>query len=279
VRHLIEQGTAQCILGNHELNLMRGDHKHGNGWYYGESEVIRKDKGAISFQIHAPDDAFRSEVRAFFDTLPLALVRDDTVVVHAAWQAESVAKLKDLPEGVGVVEAFELFEAATAAQIKEEGIEDKEVIDLMEQNNNPIKVLSSGLEGKAAEPFFAGGKMRTLERVKWWETYAPAAGEEDRLVIIGHFWRRFMDEVDGRVEEKHPEGPFLPTGADMFPGYRPSDLLGPRKKVMCVDYAAGVRFEERGMELPEGTLGTQLAALRLPERTLHLSDSRVLKCE
>jgi hypothetical protein len=24
---------------------MCGDHKHGNGWYYGESEVIRKDKG------------------------------------------------------------------------------------------------------------------------------------------------------------------------------------------------------------------------------------------
>ena len=25
---------------------------------------------------------------------------------------------------------------------------------------------------------------------------------------------------------------------------------------MCVDYAAGVRFEERGMDLPEGVLGT-----------------------
>ena len=45
------------------MNIMRDDHKHGNGWYYGESEVIRKDKGATSFQIHAPDDAFRSEVR------------------------------------------------------------------------------------------------------------------------------------------------------------------------------------------------------------------------
>ena len=27
-------------------------------------------------------------------------------------------------------------------------------------------------EGRAAEPFFAGGKMRNLERLKWWEDYA-----------------------------------------------------------------------------------------------------------
>ena len=72
-------------------------------------------------------------MRAFFDTLPLALVRDNTEVVHAAWQAESVAKLKALPEGVGLVEAFGMFAEATAAQIKEEGIKDEAVIDLMEQ--------------------------------------------------------------------------------------------------------------------------------------------------
>ena len=44
-----------------ELNIMTS--LSLNGWYYSESEVIRKDKGATSFQIHAPDDAFRSEVR------------------------------------------------------------------------------------------------------------------------------------------------------------------------------------------------------------------------
>ena len=34
---------AQCILGNHELNILRGEHKHGNHWFFGETEVIRKD--------------------------------------------------------------------------------------------------------------------------------------------------------------------------------------------------------------------------------------------
>jgi len=46
---------------------------------------------------------------------------------------------------------------------------------------------------------------------------------------------------------------------------------------MCVDFAVGVRFEERGKGLPEGALGTNLGALRLPERVLHLADGRVLK--
>ena len=42
VRHLMSRGKAQCIVGNHELNIMRGDRKHGNGWFYGDPEVIRK---------------------------------------------------------------------------------------------------------------------------------------------------------------------------------------------------------------------------------------------
>ena len=62
----------------------------------------------------------------------------------------------------------------------------------------------------------------------------------------------------------------------MFAGYRPEALLGPTKGVMCIDYAVGVRYEERGKGLPEGALGTNLGALRLPERELHLTDGRVL---
>eukprot|EP00438_Fugacium_kawagutii_P025544 Skav222809 [mRNA] locus=scaffold1444:54383:56296:+ [translate_table: standard] len=26
---------AQCILGNHELNILRGERKHGNHWFFG----------------------------------------------------------------------------------------------------------------------------------------------------------------------------------------------------------------------------------------------------
>ena len=32
--------------------------------------------------------------------------------------------------------------------------------------------------GRAPEPFFAGGKMRNLERLKWWEDYAAEDGRQ-----------------------------------------------------------------------------------------------------
>lgn len=40
-----------------------------------------------------------------------------------------------------------------------------------------------------------------------------------------------------------------------------------------MDFSVGVRYEERGMRLLEGGLGTQLLALRLPERELVRSDA------
>lgn len=116
--------------------------------------------------------------------------------------------------------------------------------------------------------------MRNLERVKWWEVEEHTP---DKLVVIGHYWRRWMNEVSERIHELKPEG-FHPTGADMFPGYDPASLVGKGKKVMCVDYAAGVRYEERGLGVKEGSLGTHMAALRVPEMMVHLEDGRVFPC-
>jgi len=42
-------------------------------------------------------------------------------------------------------------------------------------------------------------------------------------VVVGHFWRRFMGEI--RAGQQN----FTPSGPDMFPGYRPEQLLGPGK--------------------------------------------------
>ena len=49
----------------------------------------------------------------------------------------------------------------------------RDEIALLEQNGNPVKVATSGLEGPAAQRYFAGGRWRTVERVKWWEREPP----------------------------------------------------------------------------------------------------------
>eukprot|EP00656_Telonema_subtile_P021969 TRINITY_DN23004_c0_g1_i1.p1 TRINITY_DN23004_c0_g1~~TRINITY_DN23004_c0_g1_i1.p1 ORF type:complete len:216 (+),score=48.37 TRINITY_DN23004_c0_g1_i1:119-766(+) len=213
-------------------------------------------------------------IRDSFETLPIALERDDVTVVHACMHPESLEILRGMND-TSVSEAFDQFASSIAQSLAADGVTDSDEIDMAEQNRNPVKVLTSGMEIRAAEPFFAGGKMRNLERAKWWENYLA---EDGRLVVIGHYWRRFLSEVAPRVHELYPEG-FNPTGADMFPGYGPSQLVGDKKKVICVDYAAGVRYEERGLGLPESSLGTRLGALRLPEMKIHLEDGRILDVE
>ena len=34
VKALVEQGKAQCVLGNHELNLLIDAKREGNGWFF-----------------------------------------------------------------------------------------------------------------------------------------------------------------------------------------------------------------------------------------------------
>jgi len=46
---------------------------------------------------------------------------------------------------------------------------------------------------------------------------------------------------------------------------------------MCVDYSVGIRYEERGKGWKPGSMGTGLAALRLPERVLIFNDGRIEK--
>jgi len=158
VKHLMSQGNAQCILGNHELNIIRGDRKHGNHWFFGEPEVIRKDKFSVSFQILA-DESFRSEVVEFFSSLPIALEREDVGVVHACWDPESIEILRNTDTTVAA--AFDMFNAQTREKIATEAITDPDQIDMIEQNENPIKVVSSGKEVPTAVPFFAGERCGT----------------------------------------------------------------------------------------------------------------------
>lgn len=53
---------------------------------------------------------------AFLKTLPLALERDDVVVVHAAWDRESAEKLRSF-EGE-VIEAYSSFDRSIQVGVK-----------------------------------------------------------------------------------------------------------------------------------------------------------------
>lgn len=69
VRGLVESGRAQCVLGNHDLNILLNLKKHDNWWFYGAEHKAddspTPQKGA--------DLSIRASTIYFFRTLPLAL--------------------------------------------------------------------------------------------------------------------------------------------------------------------------------------------------------------
>ena len=71
VKRLIESGAAQCVLGNHELNILLNQKKFDNGWFFGEP--FRDAATGEIVDQELADDSIRAEIVDFFQTLPLVL--------------------------------------------------------------------------------------------------------------------------------------------------------------------------------------------------------------
>jgi hypothetical protein len=265
VADLIAAGHAQCVLGNHELNILRNEKKHGNGWFRGK--VDHHDNGHPTNERLA-DDRIRDEVTTFFRSLPLALERDDLRVVHACWNEAAIARLRAQSDVVALsVAEDERIKAAIGGDPKREQAERERAtwehkledpgshppmlrnlaeINVRRQNEHAVKLLTSGPERPTSKPFWVSGKWRIAERVPWWQGY------EGPFVVVGHYWR--SRHPDARTEED----------ASLFGGVAPDAPLG-RGHVMCVDYSIGRCAEERAKGHPARGA---LAAYRWPERQL-----------
>ena len=282
VMRLVEAGVAQCVLGNHELNVLFGSKKEGNGWLRGdESDHYQYKENGVS--VEARFDSRQATVeqanrfKDFFATLPLAAQCSDLRVVHACWHLPSIA---DLPDEGSVAELAVDWARAIHQDHKERGLwagekaEREEFADLKRldvepsrhlpnhavateerQSKHPIKVLTSGLETPVdfEDIFFVGGRWRFVRRFDWWTHY-----EDTPAVVVGHYWRR---RENAWVEDK-PD----PWHTETF-----ADWTGPKRNVFCVDYSVGRRFVERAKGKANDFEGS-LAALRWPERTLVFSD-------
>ena len=58
VQGLVESGRAQCVLGNHDLNILLGHRKHGNHWFFGEPWALGESPEPIPAVL--ADDSIRS---------------------------------------------------------------------------------------------------------------------------------------------------------------------------------------------------------------------------
>jgi|GEM_PF-60361 len=268
VMMLLKSGKAQAVLGNHELNLLRDDEKPDNLWFTAPDKLSKHPATVVS-------ETDRAAVLAFLNTLPLVLRRDDLRIVHACWSNEALIALEERNAhcNADVADIYNEYEAGVIDELNEVGLMErcraeeatyaeriidpdwtpeflsaKAEVDVRGQMGNPVSVLTSGEERITAKPFWAGGKWRMVDRVKWWENYTDATP-----VIFGHYWRRFGEAANA-----------IPGfGPDLFAGIQPHHWMGPRNNVFCVDFSVGARpaLRHSGGDESAG----RLAAVRVPE--------------
>jgi len=240
VMPMVNAGRAQCVLGNHELNLMLGRRKQGNSWYFGEEEPL--DGHGRSMPMNFIDDRLGDEFDQFMKTLPLALERDDLRVVHACWHQSCI----DAACGQSCARScFEKWDRVIVNALDRDGVHDPIDRVLARQNQNPVKVLTSGLEERNQRAFEAGATVRHTARTRWWDSY-----DQEAFVVFGHYWRI---PVLGKA------GPDPLFDADKL--YQAHG----RGNSMCIDYSVGGRWLERiRRATAEGRFATHITALRWP---------------
>jgi hypothetical protein len=277
VRRLVERGLGQCLLGNHELNLLRGSRKEGNGWYFEHDHDRAKGK-FITAQV--ADEESRRHIAGFVAGLPLVLERSDLRLVHAAWDEAALALLRECSaptldiykayaaRATDVVQKTGLGEAA-AAEWREHGdrlgdsaaepplLEALGRVDALYQMANPVRIVTSGPEALASAPFFAAGKWRMLDRVRWWTGYRG-----NTPVMIGHYWR---------WPSPAARSLFSRGERDLFEGVSFDAWHGAGRNVFCLDFGVGARYKERAAGRTR-SFQTRLGAVRWPEREIVLDD-------
>jgi hypothetical protein len=283
VKRMVDAGNAQCVLGNHELSLLRNVPKVDNGWYFNQEGLSAKGQRVAT-------EEERKEIREFLAELPLALERDDLRVVHACWDPDAIERLKnETTDASDAAGEYDRYREMTGAKLKSSGLlnrfesEKAEFGELIEyghnnpdehwpeakllpghaavnearQMGNPVAVLTSGQERAATEVYAAGGKYRFVNRVAWWDEYV-----DDQAVIVGHYWRLYDFGISDRPRA---------AGVDVFKGTKPDQWLGARKNVYCVDFSIGGSGRRFGKDT------CRLAAMRWPEKTVIFDNSEELR--
>ncbi|MAK56752.1 MAG: metallophosphoesterase [Pusillimonas sp.] len=271
VRELVENHGAELILGNHELNLLVDDIKDGSGWFF--DERFEQDCENYAPFSRTPESE-RMDVREFLSRQPVALHRNDIRIVHAAWTSNAINAISKLPLGT-VVEAYFEWEERTRRQADAEGVYERYLdakekwakqledesdpppfldaiadYEAMQQTFNPLKTLTSGVEKRSEEAFFAGHRWRYSDRINWWMTYSDKVP-----VVIGHYWRLLEKQEAFRT----------PRYTRLFSNIHPLAWHGKQHNVFCIDYSVGARWRDRKAKQPIETSRFRLAALRWPE--------------
>jgi hypothetical protein len=211
VRRMVDAGSAQAIMGNHELNALAWFHKDENGDYLRKHEGHNVAQHQEFLEQVGENSAKHQEILDWFLTLPLWLDLPEIRAVHACWDQPSIDYLKNKLNGGNRITLEQLESATKKPSLGEPGL-----------MFNAIETILKGIEVKLPEGITfedSGKKERNDIRVKWWgnrhTTYRKTAilGETelqkipdtpisieineytDKPVFIGHYWLNGTPEI------------------------------------------------------------------------------------
>ncbi|MCR4667714.1 MAG: metallophosphoesterase [Desulfovibrio sp.] len=221
VRDMVEEGSACCVLGNHEYNAL---------CYALGLRDLRASDPHHTFLSEAPKgSAVYKECISWFLRLPVWLDFSDFSVVHACWDPLSVNRLLE----AGVTDDHlldkDFYHFAVRGEFAPEG----------SQENLAYHALDTLLKGReiALPPPYTftdnDGRERTRMRIRWWDgeakTYAALALQPGV---------RDIPNIPLREPVRT-----TPPAKPLFMGHywlTPTEIPAPlSSSIVCVDYSAG----------------------------------------
>jgi len=227
VKAMVDAGSAQMVLGNHEFNALA----YATEWPAGSGEYLRphddpddpraaKNERQHEEFIGQLTDAAREHYLAWFWTQPLWLDLGGLRVVHACWHPESIALVERELGGNRFTDVRQLVRASTENDPLYTAVE------------TLLKGPEISLVDQGHEPYIdKDGEPRKSARLRWWHDGEPTLGDlaemggkfytaagdpypplpatavsadhqrhvytEQVPVIYGHYWRR------GTPEHRH----------------------------------------------------------------------------
>jgi hypothetical protein len=233
VKRMVDSGSAQVVMGNHEFNALAFDTPQPNR--SGEFLRARNEKNTRQHRafLEQLTDEDRTEYLEWFITLPLWLDLGSLRVVHACWHEPSMRIVEDVLGSNRFTSRERLIRATTMGDPLYEAIE---VL---------LKGPEIDLSGHGQQSYYdKDGTPRTRARVAWWRDGASTL--RDLSVMDGSFLTESgqpypaLPDVEVSAEERS----FSYRGdVPVFYGHywrsgRPRPGIDFTDRTACVDFSA-----------------------------------------
>ena len=230
VRSMCDEGSAFCVLGNHEFNAVMyatEDPSNPGRYLRKHTEANERQHAMFLRQFGDVGAPLHREWVGWFKTLPMWLRRYDFMAVHACYDPVSMTISRAATDGTLCLEGCPSLQRM-ASKLSRQG--------------RAADVLLKGPEVRL--PYRLGftdknGQFRRKMRVRWWQDSAPdlyddgislncSDEEKQRLKAFSTPYTRKAPEIEGLVFIGHY---WLKPASD------PRPLSA---NVICCDYSAGI---------------------------------------